>query len=286
VKGTEQTQEAERSVLLAQLLARQGYFYLGLDRREEGRELLEESLVLLHASKDQSRLAETLGVLGFMKYRLGEFVEARQFSEESLELNRALGNQFGIMFCLVTLAYICLDQEAYEEAYAFSNESLAICRDILGDPHGAAVSLTVLSLAANRLGRYAEAKQCAEESLQIARAVNDLWGIGIILRQLGLIHLQLGDTERAMILLRRSVSQFREVGDSMLMAMSIIDMGAATRTSGAYTEAKLCFLEALQTAVETKNWDVVLNVLIEIAATEMDAGAGERALELVIQCQQ
>ena len=286
VEGTEEAQEAERSVVLAQLLARQGYFYLGLDRREEGRELLQQSLVLLHACTDRARLAETLGVLGFMKYRLAEFVEAKQFSEESLDLSRAEGNQFGIMFSLVTLAYICLDQEAYEEAYAFSNESLAICRNILGDPHGAAVSLTVISLAANRLGRYAEAKRCAEEGLQIARAVNDLWGIGIILRQLGLIHLQLGETDRAIALIRRSVSQFREVGDSMLMTMSLIDMGAATRASSAYAESKVYFLEALQTVVETKNWDAVLNALIEIAATEMEEGAGERALELVIQCQQ
>lgn len=286
VQEIEEAQEAERSVVLVQLLTRQGYFYLGLDRRGEGRELLQESLVLLHASTDPARLAETLGVLGFMKYRLGEFVEAKQLAEESLDLSRTLGNQFGIMFSLITLAYICLDQEAYEDAYAFSNESLTICRDILGDPHGAAVSLTVISLAANRLGRYAEAKRCAEESLQIATAVNDVWGIGIILRQLGLIHLQLGETGRAMALMRRSVSQFREVGDSMLMGMSLIDMGAATRAAGAYGESKMYFLEALQTAVETKNWDVVLNVLTEIAATEREAGAAERALELVIQCQQ
>jgi len=62
-------------------------------------------------------------------------------------------------------------------------------------------------------------------------------------------------------------------------------MGAATRASGTYEESKVYFLQALQTAVETKNWDAVLNALIEIAATEMKEGARERALELVIQCQ-
>ena len=286
VEETEQAWEAERSVVLVQLLARQGYFSLALGRREEGRQLLQESLALVHASTDQAILAETLAVLGFMKYRLGEFEQARQFTEESLNLNWALGNQFGIMFSLVTLAYICLAQEAYEEAYAFSKQSLAICRDILGDPHGSAVSLTVLSAAANRLGRYAEAKRYAEESLQIARTVNDIWGIGIILRQLGLSHMELGETGRAEALFRRSVSQFGEVGDRTFMAMSLIDLGVATRASGAYAESKACFLKALKTAEETKNWVVVLNALTEIATTEMEAGAGERALELVIQCQQ
>jgi tetratricopeptide (TPR) repeat protein len=149
-----------------------------------------------------------------------------------------------------------------------------------------AVSLTVLSAAANRLGQYAEAKRLAEESLQIARTVNDVWGIGIILRQLGLIHLELGETGRAKALIRRSVSQFREVGDRMFMAMSLVDLGVATRASGAYSESKPYFLEALQTAAETKTWVVALNALTEIAAIEMEEGAGERALELVIQCQQ
>jgi predicted ATPase len=286
VEGTGEAQEAERSAVLAHVLALQGYFYLGLDRRDEGRELLQESRALLHASTDRATLAETLGVLGFMQYRLGEFVEARQLSEESLHLNRALSNQFGTMFCLVTLAYICLDQEAYDEAYAFANESLAISRGILGDPQGTAVSLTVLSAAANRLGRYVEAKRCAEESLQIASMVHDVWGMGIILRQLGLSHLELGEPGRAMDLMRKSVAQFREVGDTMLMVMSLIDMGTAMRASGAYAESNAHFLDALKTAADTKSWAVVLNVLIEIAVTEMEAGAGERALELVLQCQQ
>ena len=140
-------------------------------------------------------------------------MEARQLAEESLNPNQALGYQFGIVLCMVTRAYICLAQGAYEEAHAFSSEGLAISRNILGDPQGTAASLTVLSTVANRLGLYAEAKQWAEEGIQISKTINDLWGLGILVRQLGLIHLDLGATMQAQALIRQSVSQFREIGD-------------------------------------------------------------------------
>jgi predicted ATPase/DNA-binding XRE family transcriptional regulator len=286
VEETEVTQEAERSLVLAQVLARQGYFYLGLGRREKARELLQESLALLRASTDQARLAETLAVLGFMEYWLGAFQVAAQYAQESLVLNRALDKQFWTVFCLVTLAYNCLAQGAYEQAYSFSKESLAICRNILRDPHGTAVSLISLSAAANRLGQYAEARQWAQESLQITKTINDRWGMALIHRRLGLISLESGESRRAATLLRQSVSQFREIGDRTLMATTLVDLGVATRASGAYSESKQYFLEALHTAVETESWVVVLNALTEIAAIEMEEGVGERALELVIQCRQ
>jgi predicted ATPase len=283
---TEVAQETGRSVVLAQLLARQGYFYLGLGRREEGRELLQESLTLLRASADQARLAETLAILGFTKYWLGGFEEATQYTQESLDLNRALDKQFWTVFCLVTSAYISLAQGAYEQAYAFSKESLALCRDWLGEPHGTAVSLIVLSAAANRLGQYAEARQWARESLQITKTINDRWGMALSHRRLGLISLESGESRRAATLLRQSVSRFREIGDPTLMATTLVDLGVAARVSGAYAESRQYLLEALQTAAETKTWAVVLNALTEIAAIEMEAEAGERALELVTQCWQ
>ncbi len=283
---TEAEQEAVYSVVLAQVLARQGYFCVGLGRGEEARELLQESLALLRASTDHAALAGTLAILAYMEYQLGAFQEAGQYAQESLVLNRSLDNQIGIVFCLVTMAYISLAQGAYEKAFAFSIESLAICRDTLGDPHGTSDCLITLSAAANRLGRYAEAKRWAEESLQISKTLNDRWGMAQTLKRLGLISFESGEVRHAESFILQSVSLFREIGDRTLMATTLVDLGVVARASGAYSESKQYFLKALQTAVETETWVVVLNALTEIAAIEMEKGAGERALELVIQCRQ
>jgi predicted ATPase/DNA-binding XRE family transcriptional regulator len=287
VEEGEEAQELEHSLVLAQLLARQGYFYLGLGWRDEARAMLQDSLTLIRACTDQARLAETLAILGFEKYWLGAFEEATQYSQESLSLNRALEKPFWTVFCLVTLAYISLAQEAYEEAYSFAQDSLALCRDFLGEPHGTAVSLIVLSAIANRLGQYAEAKRWAQEGLQISKTIRDRWGMALNLRRLGVANLESGEVERAGTLLRQSVSHFKEVGDHPTpMATTLIDLGVAARVSGAYAEARQVLLEALQTATETKTSTVVLNALTELATIEMEEGAGERALELVLQCRQ
>ncbi len=184
---------------------------------------------------------------------------------------------------LARQGYFYLGLGRREEAGELLQESLVLCRDFLGEPHGTAVSLEALSAAANRLDQYAIARQWSQESFKITKTTNDQWGMALSHRRLGLICLESGAYMRATTLLRQSVSQFREIGDLTLMVMTLVDLGVAMRVSGAYAESREYLLEALQAAVETKNW---LNALSEYAAIEMEEGTGERALELVIQCLQ
>jgi tetratricopeptide (TPR) repeat protein len=191
-----------------------------------------------------------------------------------------------MVYCLVTLSYIHLAQGAYQKAYKLSSEGLAICRDILGDPLATEHCLLSLSAAACYLGRYAEARQWAEESLQISKALNHRSGIGDNLKWLGLISHKLGETERALALLRQSVSQFREIGDRTLSADALVDLGVVIRDSGGESEGKQYLLEALRTAVETQTYHTALQALIEIAVLEMREGNTELALEMVTHCLQ
>jgi tetratricopeptide (TPR) repeat protein len=272
----------KRQATLGHLLTHQGYFIAYLDRYEEADELLQQSLALLRKSTDDHALAETLAYLANLKCRQGDFVQSRQFALESLELNRALDTQLGIMYCLNTLSDIHLAQGAYRQAYELSSESLAICRELMGDPHGMTECLIALSAAARNLGQHAKAKRWARESLQISKTLHDRWGTAQILRQLGLINLELGETRRAEILIRESVSQAREIGDRTLTATALIGLGRVTARSGAYSEAKKYHLEALRTAMEMKTIVIALQALVEIAMIVMREGAPEMALELVI----
>ena len=82
--------------------------------------------------------------------------------------------------------------------------------------------------------------------------------------------------------MRQSVSQLREIGDSMLMADALVDWGVVARASRAYSESKQYLLEALRTAMETQIDPVALQASLEIAVIEMIKGNKELALELVI----
>jgi tetratricopeptide (TPR) repeat protein len=269
---------------LGRLLGQQGYFCAQLGRYEEADQLLEQSLSMLRSLVDVSALANTLTLFAYTKYRLGEFKDASMYAQESLALNRSLNNQVGIAYCFINLSYIYLAEEAYERAYTLSLESLAICRDILGDPHGTEDSLITLSTAAAHLGRYVEAKRWAEQGLQISQTLNDRWGIGQTLRELGLISYRLGEVEQAETLIRQSVSQFREIGDRPLMAMTLIGLGTVIHAARKNSEAKECFLSALRIAMATQSEGIALQALLEIAAIEKEEGTIELALELSDQC--
>lgn len=241
---------------------------------------------MLRASADRAALAYTLAFLGYMNIRLGEFQEARQHAEESLALNRALGYHDEIVYCLVTLSYIYLAQGAYETAYELSSEALAINRDFVGDPLATEHCLLSLSAAASYLGRYVAARQWAEESLQINKALGHRSGIGESLKWLGLISHKLGETERGEALLRQSVSEFREIGDPTFMADALVHLGVVTRAVGEESGAKQYLLESLRTAIETQANHTALQALMEIAVSEMREGNSELALELVAHCLQ
>lgn len=282
--GAGMEEDRERSVVLGRLLGQQGYFCAQLGGYEEAGQLFQQSLTLLRSLDDPSSLANTLILFSYTKYRLGEFEDASQYAQESLALNRVQNNQVGIAYGFIILSYVSLAEEAYERAYELSLESLAICRDILVDPHGMADSLIPLSTAATHLGRYAEAKRWAEESLQISQSLHDRWGIGQSLRELGQISFSLGEADQAEALIRQSVSQFREIGDRPLMAQALIELGRVIRAADRLPESRECFLNALRAARDTQSEAIALQAILEIALLEMEVGAIGLALELAEQC--
>jgi tetratricopeptide (TPR) repeat protein len=203
-------------VALGILQVQCAYFNTSLGRYEQASTLMQRGLAMLRSTTDRVALADSLTLFAYLQYRTGALQEASRSAQESLELNRALDNSIGIAYSLIILSHIHLERGENEQAYASSNESLAICRDLLGDPHGTADSLIPLSRAAEKTGRYSQAKRWAQEGLEISRATNDRWGAGQTLRQLGLIHIELGEAQEAAELLSQSVCQFREAGDRPL----------------------------------------------------------------------
>lgn len=270
-----------RLVVHGILLAHHGYFCTCLGCYEQASAAFQQSLTLLRSMADRAALADTLMLLAYLQYRLGELQQASQSGLESLELNRALDIPLGTAYCLIILSYVRLGQGEYEQAYALSYESIAICRDRLGDPHGMIDSLITLSTAAKQLGKYDQAERWAQEALEISLSLNDRWGAGQNLRQLGLIHLELGEAKEAGDLLRQAVARFKEAGDRPLMAETLIDLGVALRGSGSHFESTQALLEAYQVTMELQTLAVAWQALVEMALSKKEQEEMERALELV-----
>jgi tetratricopeptide (TPR) repeat protein len=110
-----------------------------------------------------------------------------------------------------------------------------------GDRRGIAFALTNLGELATRRGDYAEAERCHGQDLALRRASGDHWGVADSLNQLG----------------------------------------RAARLAGNRSAAEGHFLEALGAASAGKLRPLLLDILVELAILEAEAGERDRALHVL-----
>jgi predicted ATPase/class 3 adenylate cyclase len=186
---------------------------LGLVRELEGDyagaepELLEALALFRHVG-DRSGEAHALNRLGFLATATGNLPGAIERFGESLGLWRALGNQQMIAADLHNLGEARHLSGSFDEAEGLYREALDLF-DELGDAGGRGFALCHLGLLALDRGNRLEAQELLLESLKLR------WGAGLrglacdTLEALAEAAWQLGDPDRAALILRAS-SQLRE----------------------------------------------------------------------------
>ncbi len=162
-----------------------------------------------------------------------------------------------------------------------SGQGVDLFRSV-GDPRHTAYALLAYGAAANMLGKPDEAQKFLSESLQLSRTLNDKWGIGSTLRNLGLMLLADNHAVQAETMFRESVSLFREMGDRWAMSQALLALGEAAFTLGAREEARQVFLEALQTAIQIQGVPFALEALLDLAAIAAQSHNPESALEMTL----
>ncbi|HEX6035733.1 MAG TPA: tetratricopeptide repeat protein, partial [Anaerolineales bacterium] len=278
-------EENARTVLLGELMACQGHFCWHLGDLQKARGLLQQSLQFLGAHRRRAMLAELLLYLSILEHSQGDYQTARRLAEECVSLNRAQGRVFGLGYALSNLGMISLSQGERETAYTYLKESVVVMRSI-EHRRGIAINLTRLGAAALQLGRLDEAQQCLEESLEITHKFKDRWGFGNALNYLGLLAFATQDLERAESLIRESVALFKEDGDKLLLASTLVDLGHILNERDAGSDSQNAFQQALQIAVSIQATPIALCALTGIAALHAKNGATERAYELATYCWQ
>ncbi len=159
------------------------------------RERFQASVDAFRALGDAESLAESLGGRGYIAWIMGEYEQARRFHHEMLAVCRETGDRRGTPRALGDLGIDACGMQQVEEAFRLWRESLAIYAEI-GDPWGMADELGDIAEGCNSLGRYAEAVEYAQQSLDLK--VKRLRGLADWeLRILGNASLGLGDTRSA-----------------------------------------------------------------------------------------
>jgi non-specific serine/threonine protein kinase len=146
-------------------------------------------------------------------------------------------------------------------------------------------ALTAAASLALLQGDYAVATTFAEQSLEVARGLDEPKHVANALSNLGAIVLAAGDHVRAAVLLEEAVSLAREVGDERIAALAINNLGDLALTVGDYERAEPLFQESLGLLRARGDTANVARSLFNLGAVALRLGrlddAGERFAESV-----
>lgn len=148
---------------------------------------------------------------------------------------------------LVALARACLFSD-YRDADALDATSEAL--DLLepGPSDLRAQTLEAHARANSMRGRFAEATQAAQESLEIATALDMTEVIVDASTTLGRLKEQSGDPEASLAALTDAVGHAREVGDTVGLIRGLHQLGAIAMESGRLAMARTNYTEAAELA--------------------------------------
>jgi predicted ATPase len=192
----------------------------------EGLAWLEQALQ--RASARPELRAAALEAAGACAWFTGDHERAMKLFEEGLRLFRELGDRAGVAMMLSRLGPPLHAAGRAAEAEAVIHESLSINRQ-LGNKEEMALALNLLGTLSRDL---TEGRAFLEESLVLARELDDYGLLVYILLNLSELALDQGEPARAEALGREGLAVAREIGDEMMTVAGLITLSIAVAQRG------------------------------------------------------
>ncbi|NEO71930.1 CHAT domain-containing protein [Moorena sp. SIO3H5] len=212
----------------------------------------QKSLEIYREIEHRQGEASALNNLGIAYDTLGDYKKAIDYYQQSLAIARDIRHRQGEANSLNNLGIAYDTLGDYKKAIDYYQQSLAIKREI-GDRNGEASSLGNLGSAYDNLGEYKTAIDYHQKSLEIYREIRDLKGEALSLGNLGnayknLVNYEkfhLGDYKKAIDqpidyyiksinYYQHSIVIGRKIGDRLIQAMSLDNLGSLSGNLGDY----------------------------------------------------
>ena len=250
-----------------------------LDRLAAEHANLRASLEHLLACEDKDRALQLVGGIWLYWAQRGHWTEGRGLLTSAL----ALGGEAQperLVDALWGAAILALWQGDVDDGEQWATRLLELSRKS-GLPRGEAVGVHTLAMAAGERGNRDEAHALYEESLVLARRVDDGWLISAALNNLGGVYLSDGDYQRAIELFEESLVIGEARGDLDRRARGLTHLGHATRALGDLPLAREYFRRGLIAAEEIGLVVIGLDAMWGIASCQAEAGDADTAARLL-----
>lgn len=253
------------------LLFRKGEFY----QAQLG---LEESTSILRGLTKSPPIPDPFVYLGVILHLNGDLDRSNALLDEGLAFSRATGDRWFEAYSIYNLGYLCSLRGQPTEGYEQMMEGMKIWRD-LGDPYSISLGLNYISPTLIKLGRYQDACDGLEESIQLSTSSGNRWGAGTAFRLLGIANIGMKDYPKAQSLFQKSLETFSGFTTGWDVASSTIYLAQTYLLTGNLNEARRTYKNGLILAIQANVPPPMLDAILGIANVLAEEGQFEEALE-------
>jgi len=225
------------------------------------------------------------GIYRFMVVR-GRIDEARTWHTRLLARRSYLSLAMQVR-TLSNAGWLAQVQGEYKAADAIYEDGLALARRT-DDPELISLMLHSLGAAAGRQGNYRRAEENMSEAVAIEQeAVGGEMNpsLAVLLNNLSIVTMHLGDYERSASLLQKSLDFKRAQGDQLGIASSLANLGKLALLRQDYAGAESYFHESLALRQMSGDQAGMLSPLSGVAESAMLRGDAVRSARLYSACE-
>ncbi len=246
------------------------------DRLDAEQANLRAALEHLLACQDRESALRLSGAIWMYWGTRGHWTEGRRFLSSALALDGDVNPEL-VVDGFWGAAVLAIWQDDIDDGERWAMQLLELSREA-ALPRAEAVGVHTLAMATTDRDR---AQALYEESLVLARSVDDGWLVSAALNNLGGLYLSEAAYERAIELFEESLAIGEARGDLDRRARGLTNLGHAVRGLGDLARARAYFRSGLAAAAEIGLVDIELHAVWGLASCEAVAGDVVIAAQLV-----
>jgi predicted ATPase/class 3 adenylate cyclase len=133
------------------------------------------------------------------------------------------------------------------------------------------------------MGRYGDARKYLEESLAIAREIEDIAMVAMVLQPLGMAALGQGDAVKARQYLDEALAMAQELGSRRQIAAALNALAQLHRMEGELDRAEPLYYKVLTLARELGDRESIAVGLLNLAMVSIGRRSGDRVSEMLLE---
>jgi predicted ATPase/DNA-binding SARP family transcriptional activator/uncharacterized protein HemY len=226
--------------------------------------------------RDKQREATSLIWLSLSFHFAGTFSKAEPILNEALELYTEVQDRLGMAWCMNRLGSAALQSGQPAEAERLLLESMKIS-DEVGDWNLGSVNRHILSMKAIDCGDYILAKELLDKADALIREEQDPFNWAGTMRERGRLFLAQGRYAQAAQAIQRSLELFDEVGSKWFKEATLSYLGSLYRQQDDFDKAERFYQQNLFAAEEVNHLKLMAHNLSGLGCVHFDRGQYRRA---------